>query len=61
MPSGNCFQAAVDRIVLPDQIAISTAHEAFDESGQLKDARKAGQVAELVRGLVAFLAKHKAA
>jgi NAD(P)H-dependent FMN reductase len=48
-------------IVLPDQVAISTAHEAFDESGQLKDPRKAGQVTELARGFVAFLAKHKAA
>lgn len=48
-------------IVLPDQIAIPAAHEAFDETGQLKDPRKARQVAELASGLAAFLAKHKAA
>ncbi|MDD5200501.1 MAG: NAD(P)H-dependent oxidoreductase [Terrimicrobiaceae bacterium] len=45
-------------IVLPDQVAISTAHEAFDEAGRLKDGRKAAQVADLARGLTGFLVKH---
>ena len=47
-------------LVLPDQVAISKAHEAFDESGKLKDERKAQQVAALARGLAEFLAKHRA-
>src|SRR5580700_3551364 len=40
-------------IVLPDQVAISTAHEAF-EAGRLKDEQKAAQVAKLARSLVSF-------
>jgi chromate reductase, NAD(P)H dehydrogenase (quinone) len=44
-------------LVLPDQVAISKAHEAFDEAGKLKDERKAKQVAGLVRGLVDLLTK----
>ncbi len=47
--------------VLPDQVAISTAHEAFDEAGCLKDSRRAGQVANLAKELVEFLRKHRAA
>ena len=47
-------------IVLPDQVCISTAHEAFDDTGKLKDERKAKQIASLARGLVEFLAKVKA-
>ncbi len=39
-------------LVLPDQVAISTAHEAFDDAGQLKDGRKAKQVAALAQSLV---------
>jgi chromate reductase, NAD(P)H dehydrogenase (quinone) len=27
-------------IVLPDQLAISKAHEAFDENGNLKDSKQ---------------------
>jgi NAD(P)H-dependent FMN reductase len=46
--------------VLPDQVCISTAHEAFDESGALKDARKAKQVGTLARDLVEFATKHSA-
>jgi chromate reductase len=45
-------------IVLPDQLAIGTAHEAFDDAGKLKDEKKAKKVAELVKGLVEFLKKH---
>jgi chromate reductase, NAD(P)H dehydrogenase (quinone) len=47
-------------IVLPDQLAIGTAHEAFDQDGQLKDPKKAKQVADLATGLVQFLRKHVA-
>ena len=47
-------------IVLPDQVCISTAHEAFDEAGKLKDERKAKQITSLARGLVEFVAKVKA-
>ncbi|MGI8604170.1 MAG: NADPH-dependent FMN reductase [Verrucomicrobiales bacterium] len=46
-------------IVLPDQVAVSKANEAFDDSGQLKDERKRNQVAALGRDLAAFLVKHK--
>ena len=48
-------------IVLPDQVCISSAHEAFEEGGKLKDERKVKQVAALARGLAEFLAKLKAA
>lgn len=41
-------------LVLPDQVAIPTAHEAFDEAGKLKDERKAKQVAKLAGALVAL-------
>ena len=47
-------------IVLPDQVAIGTAHEVFDEAGQIKDERKAAQVANLARGLAQFVLKIKA-
>ena len=46
-------------IVLPDQVSISTAHEAFDEKGRLKDERKGKQVARLAVALKVFLEKHK--
>ena len=46
-------------LVLPEQVCISKAHEAFDDSGKLKDERKARQVAELATGLVACIRKHK--
>jgi chromate reductase len=45
-------------VVLPDQVAIPTAYEAFD-AGHLKDERKAAQVAKLARDLVEFIAKLK--
>jgi NAD(P)H-dependent FMN reductase len=38
--------------VLPDQVAVGTAHEAFDAAGQLKDERKKKQVAALATALV---------
>ena len=45
-------------LVLPEQVAIGTAHEAF-EAGKLKDARKAKQVATLATALVETLTKLK--
>jgi NAD(P)H-dependent FMN reductase len=47
-------------IVLPTQIAISKAHEAFDESGALKDAKQAASVAKLAATLVSATAKLRA-
>lgn len=47
-------------IVLPDQVCIGKAHEAFDEAGKLKDERKSKQVAALAKGLVEVLGKLKA-
>ena len=46
-------------LVLPDQVAISTAYEAFDEAGKLKDERKAKQVASLAQALVELAKKLK--
>src|SRR6185436_1327164 len=46
-------------LVLPDQIAILKAHEAFDDAGKLKDERKAKQVADLAASLVETLRKLK--
>jgi chromate reductase, NAD(P)H dehydrogenase (quinone) len=44
-------------IVLPEQIAVSKAHEAFNADGTLKDARMQGSVEGLGKGLATFLAK----
>ena len=44
-------------LVLPDQVCIATAHEAFDDAGQLRDARKAKQIGALAQSLVATLRK----
>lgn len=44
-------------IVLPDQLSIPVAHEAFDEEGRLKDARKKKQLIRLTADLVKFVAK----
>jgi NAD(P)H-dependent FMN reductase len=46
-------------LVLPDQVAISAAYEAF-ENGKLKDARKSKQVADLAASLVETIKKLKA-
>ena len=45
-------------IVLPDQLTIPSAHEAFDASGALKDERKRQQVEGLAQGLHKFLVNH---
>jgi len=42
-------------IVLPDQVAVSSAHQAFDDGGNLKDERKAKQVIGIAAGLAEFL------
>ncbi len=47
-------------IVLPEQVCISTAHEAFDDAGKLKDERKAKQLASLAKSLVETLRKLRA-
>ncbi len=47
-------------LVLPDQVSISSAHEAFAD-GQLKDERKAAQVASLAKALVETTRKLRAA
>lgn len=46
-------------LVVPDQVAIPVAHEAFDEAGKLKDKRKEKQVESLAKGLVEILRKLK--
>ena len=47
-------------IVLPDQIAVSRAGEAFDEKGQLKDAKQQTSIMGLGTRLAGFLQKIKA-
>lgn len=47
----------IGMIVLPDQVAVPKAHEAFDDAGALKDERTAKQVVNVAQGLVKFLAK----
>jgi NAD(P)H-dependent FMN reductase len=44
-------------IVLPDQVAVSKAHEAFDENGRLKDAGLTDAVQNLGRTLAGVIAK----
>jgi len=44
-------------LVLPDQVAVSSAFEAFDDEGQFKDDRKRGQVQGLGKSLTETLSK----
>ncbi len=44
-------------LVLPDQVTISAAHEAFDETGNLVDERKRKQIENLARKLVTTAGK----
>ncbi|MCA9243743.1 MAG: NAD(P)H-dependent oxidoreductase [Phycisphaerales bacterium] len=46
-------------IVLPDQMAINSAHEAFDDRGALRDTSKQEIIRGLGRGLAEFLKKHR--
>ena len=45
--------------VLPEHVTVHKAHEAFEDSGKLKDERKAQQVARLAQSLVEFTRKLK--
>lgn len=47
-------------LVLPDQVTVSKAYEAFDAEGKLKDPNKTEQVAALAKSLVELAAKRKA-
>ena len=44
-------------VVLPDQLSISNAHEAFAEGGKLKDEKKARQLAGIAKALVQTASK----
>jgi NAD(P)H-dependent FMN reductase len=44
-------------IVLPEQVCVAKAHEAFDAEGKLKDAKQAAQVEKLGANLAGMLAK----
>ena len=47
-------------LVLPDQVCIPVAHEAFDATGKLKDERKTKQVAALAKALAELAGKLQA-
>ena len=47
-------------IVLPDQIAVARAHEAFNANGSLKDPKQQAGIEGLGKTLASFLAKVKA-
>ena len=42
-------------LVLPDQVTISSAHEAFDEEGSFREEKKTKQVSKLATALVELL------
>ena len=44
-------------LVLPTQVAVPKAHEAFDSDGALKDAKQHGSIEQLGRDLTAILIK----
>jgi chromate reductase len=46
-------------IVLPDQIAVAKAHEAFNADGSLKDSKQQSGIEELGHTLASFLVKLK--
>ena len=47
----------INVLVIPEYVSISKAHEAFDETGKLKDAKQAAQVTRLAGRLVQVLTK----
>lgn len=46
-------------VLVPDQLSISSAYEAFDDAGKLKDDRKANQLAAIALSLVKLAAQMK--
>lgn len=44
-------------VVLPDQLAVSKAHEAFNEEGTMKDAKQQASVEKIGANLAHFIAK----
>lgn len=46
-------------IVLPEQVTVSAAHEAFNPDGTMKDTKKQSSVEDLGKNLAAILAKLK--
>jgi len=50
----------IDVIVLPDQIAVAQAHEAFNSDGTLKDPKRQAGIEGLGKTLASFLMKLKA-
>ncbi len=44
-------------LVLPEQIAINTAHQAFDDNGKLKDPKQMAQVKSIAERLVHVVGK----
>ena len=47
-------------LVLPDQVTLTTAYDAFNDEDELKDITKAQQVAQFAESFVNFLRKHQA-
>jgi len=45
--------------VIPDQLSVSKAHEAFNADGSLKDNKQQEAVEKIARGLVVFTNKLK--
>ena len=49
--------SSIGVIVLPDQVAVSKAYEAFDEQGTLKESRQQAKIEALGAGLASVLVK----
>ena len=47
----------INVLVLPEQVAVSTAHEAFAEDGSLKDAKQQASIQKLGEKLAGVLKK----
>lgn len=52
--------ASIQVLVIPDQVCVSRAHEAFEPNGALKDSRRQANVEKLGAKLAQLLAKLKA-
>lgn len=44
-------------IVYPDMFSLATAYEAFDDNGQLKDAKLQQRLSEIIRNFISFTEK----